>query len=159
MDARAREKKRLFIELYQLDEGDHDGNDLSPLKYFTHHPSSNFLATTSSASIQRSPQPLARTVSAPSNPATSLPSSSIISILEDTPLSSPVHLLNIKMSTKKTSTTNKSFPVPKVSKKTAEIGTKRKRAESFKELPESQKFFTGLLFCESDSKEDIDAVD
>lgn len=151
MDARAREKEKLFIELYRLDDADDDKNDPSPFKNFTYHPSSSSLTTTSSESIQRAPHPLSRTVSAPSNSATSPPSPTT-SILENTPSSSPVHYSNIKMSTKKPSATNQSFPVSKGSRKTAEIGTKRKRAESFKELPESQKFFTGLLFCEFDSK-------
>ena len=161
MDAWACEKETLIIELYRLDDSDDNDKDPSPLKSFTHHPFPTSLTATSLASIRCAPQPLALTVSAPSNPATSSPSSPAIGILEIESLSSLAHLPNIKTSTQRPFTVNKSFPVPESSKKTAEKAMKRKRAESFKEVPESQMFFTGLLFCEfrSSVKEDIDLVD
>ena len=140
MEARARqkEKRRLFIELYKLDNLDNNEAEASPLKVFTQRPTAERLFLTAKA--------FKRTVSAPVEAVTT-PSASI-SMVEHTPCHS-IHLSqpSIEMSTPRLDRLSKSFPAPETTRRMPSTKAKRKRGQSLDDLPDSQKIFTGLSFC------------
>lgn len=147
MDARACEKEKLFNELYQLDETDDEEVDPSPLKPFTHQPLSSSVTITPTA-IPRTTSRLRvrRTLSSPLNTGPSPPSATV-SMVENTPIPSPMRQSGVAMPAPRLGSVSKTFPAPNETKKAPKPGRKRGRSDSLDVVPESQKYFTGLLFC------------
>ena len=145
--ARQQEKQKLFSELYKLDNVDHNEAEASPLKVFTKPPTAERLFLTAKALEKCSARAIRRTVSAPVK-VVPTPCASI-SIVENTPYHSPMHLSqpSIEMSTPRPGPLSKSFPAPETTRRMPSTGAKRKRGQSLDNLPASQKIFTGLSFC------------
>ena len=150
MDARTNQKERLFNELYRFDDTDEEEPDPSPLKAFIHRKTVGQPVLASATKPTRSNQRLERTVSAPTkiaSPPFSIHTS--ISLVEETPIPSPIQAYpsSFGMSAARPGPASKSFPAPSKSKKSTKDGAKRKRGQSFEEVPQSQKVFTGLSLC------------
>lgn len=151
MDARARqkEKQKLFTELYELDNID-NGEAETSMKAFTHRKTAEKPINITKLFGSHSVRKLGRTVSAPVN-AVSKPSSASLSMIEDTPISSPRHASqpSIEVFSPRPGPISKSFPAPENAVKMAKSSAKRKRGQSLEVIPESQKIFNGLSFCKS----------
>lgn len=152
MDARARqeEKQTLFTELYELDNIDNGEEEISPMKAFTHRISAGQTINSTKTFDPHVVRKLGRTVSAPVN-AVSTPASASLSMIEDTPISSPRHASqpSPEVFSPRPGHISKSFPAPENAVKMAKSSAKRKRGQSLEVIPESQKIFNGLSFCKS----------
>ena len=152
MDAgtRQKEKQTLFTELYELDNIDNGEEEASPMTAFTHRINAGKRINSTKTFDSHFVRKLGRTVSAPVN-AVSTPSSASLSMIEDTPISSQRHASqhSIEVASPRPGPISKSFPAPENTMKMAKTGAKRKRGQSLELIPESQKIFNGLSFCES----------
>lgn len=149
MDAKGYQKEALFKELRQLEESESDGEDIS-LGAFTKRKAAG-QSTKLASNTLRPSRYYSRKVS---NPLQLLPAlqPEDVNAIGRTPR---VLTIDKKLATTNDAMTPRGTPTGRsfttgaeaTKRRTAKTGTKRKRGESLELLPESQKIFTGLSFC------------
>lgn len=158
-----KEKKKLFDELYQLDEedsGEEDQGNVSMILRQSRLAQSDILARNPANTVVHSSRPeqsLLRTVSAPL-PQLSAPTHRQAKVVERSSFSSTTSFKPSKQVIIDTPIMVKKVASMTPRKESSKATGKRKRDQSLELKPKSQRIFDGLAFCQPSTRDEFQSL-